>query len=322
MGVLIIILNSYVIVMGVKEMLKLHSGTIKSNQIVIIGIAIADWFMGAYLMVLFIVDVYYLESFCQHKYERLTSKTCAAIGVLYTSSSILSLLIMSVGGVIKLLLLSNKLSMTKGKHHWAMLACVICALMSLAIACIPFRASLEDYFKNGIYYSQSSTYPTLASIESHLRFIETYKSLNNDTTATLKSWQYIKEYISTYCVGSSCKRLNGKPLHFYGNHKTCLFKYLVSSNDPQRVYCHVIEGVMLFLFGFIVICYFYLFKKSRSLYHSDGMVKGNKEYNDHLIVQIKVSLVTISNLLIWAPFLIVCLLLQTLELHDHIEYIL
>ena len=92
-------------------------------------------------------------------------------------------------------------------------------------------------------------------------------------------------------------------VNFYGNSGVCVFKYLVTRSDPQKGYTLLVLLTDLTCFLVIALSYLILFYKTQA--SSSGM-KGNKQIQKrNRKLQIKVSLIILTDLLCWIPFIIV-----------------
>ena len=81
----------------------------------------------------------------------------------------------------------------------------------------------------------------------------------------------------------------------------CVFKYLVTSNDPQRIFCLLVLAINFFCFVIITGCYVIIsIKAGRS---SRGVSK-NSTNNKGL--QLKIAAIIFTDFLCWIPLTIVC----------------
>ena len=92
-------------------------------------------------------------------------------------------------------------------------------------------------------------------------------------------------------------------MNFYGNDGVCVFKYLVTSNDPQRAFSLLILAIDFCCFVVITGCYIFIsIKAGRS---SKGVSK-NAPINKGL--QLKIAAIIFTDFLCWIPLTIVCFL--------------
>ena len=98
-------------------------------------------------------------------------------------------------------------------------------------------------------------------------------------------------------------------VHFYGNDGVCVFKYLVTSEDPQKWF-----SITLLSFNFvcfICITVSYILINSLASANSQHLNQNASAGNDHLRnrnrkLQTKVSAIIGTDFLCWIPFTAVC----------------
>ena len=102
--------------------------------------------------------------------------------------------------------------------------------------------------------------------------------------------------------------VEGESVHFYGNSGVCVFKYLVTQNDPQKWFT---VAVLLVNFAcFVIISASYIVINAKTV-KSSKMLTGsqNKELaNRNRKLQLKVSAIIFTDFLCWVPFTIICFL--------------
>ena len=97
--------------------------------------------------------------------------------------------------------------------------------------------------------------------------------------------------------------VQGGATHFYGNDGVCVFKYLVTSNDPQRIFCLLILAINFCCFAVISGCYIFIsIKVGRS---SKGV---SKNLTNNKGLQLKIAAIIFTDFLCWIPLTIVCFL--------------
>ena len=110
--------------------------------------------------------------------------------------------------------------------------------------------------------------------------------------------------------------ISSRVLGFYGNDPVCLFKFFVSSDDPQRTFSWTLLTLNFICFGVISISYLIVFiitsTSSSSLSHS---ATGGFVRNRNQRLQRKISIIILTDFLCWVPFIIICLL-HTIGLVD------
>ena len=101
--------------------------------------------------------------------------------------------------------------------------------------------------------------------------------------------------------------MEGRAIHFYGNDGVCVFKYLVTSDDPQKIYSLAILIVNFLCFALISGCYLIIgFKAARSSETAAGANNPSCKRNTGL--QAKISAIIITDFLCWIPLTVTCFL--------------
>ena len=98
-------------------------------------------------------------------------------------------------------------------------------------------------------------------------------------------------------------------LGFYGNDPVCLFKFFVSSDEPQSAYSWSLLATNFVCFGVISISYLIVFviTSTSSLSRSQG-VTGDLVHRRNNRLQRKISIIIRTDFLCWVPFIIICFL--------------
>ena len=97
--------------------------------------------------------------------------------------------------------------------------------------------------------------------------------------------------------------MEGKAVHFYGNSGVCVFKYLVTPDDPQNIYSLTVLTVNFFCFVIISGCY--LIISIRALRSSKIVATPNRRNTD---LQAKISAIIFTDFLCWIPLTVICFL--------------
>ena len=154
-----------------------------------------DLLIGIYLVRISIYDsLIFGYEFCEHQIEWFIGGGCAALGIMSTVGSQLSLFTMTILSIkrmsgllyssVKMTLLSrlNKMSILK-----ATLLTIGSVTLSLAVALIPLAPSLEDYFVQGMHYDTDPNYRLFIGFHDkarHIRVIRTYHDTTDITAET------------------------------------------------------------------------------------------------------------------------------------------
>ena len=100
--------------------------------------------------------------------------------------------------------------------------------------------------------------------------------------------------------------MEGNTLHFYGNSGVCVFKYLVTQQDPQRWF--TVSILILNFVCFITISVSYITINTKSAQSTNTIAgKENKEFaKRNRKLQTKVSAIILTDFLCWVPFTLIC----------------
>ena len=101
--------------------------------------------------------------------------------------------------------------------------------------------------------------------------------------------------------------ISHKVLGFYGNDIVCLFKFFVSSHEPQAIYSWSLLSSNFVCFGVISISYLIvlIITSTSSLSRSQG-VTGDRLRRRNNRLQRKISVIILTDFLCWVPFIIIC----------------
>ena len=97
-----------------------------------------------------------------------------------------------------------------------------------------------------------------------------------------------------------------KMVSFYGNSGVCVFKYLVTENDPQKEFTLSVLFTIVVCFFIISLSYIAIFFKTRA--STSGMTANKQLRRRNKKLQIKVGLIIFTDFVTWMPFVAVCLL--------------
>ena len=129
-------------------------------------------------------------------------------------------------------------------------------LISLAIAVIPIVGNLENFFVNGVRFSDGlKIFIGTPNKKTLLGVIQAYYGRTRN--ATLKWDTLIKMVSNMYSHDLDYEDLTEKvdKVEFYGNDGVCLFKYFVQNDDSQRTFVWSILSLNFICFVFISISY-------------------------------------------------------------------
>ena len=183
------------------------------------------------------------------------------------------------------------------------------ASASITIAVIPIIPHFEDTFVNALYFpninflrgfvTKKSLKPTLGSYYGRIMLQLQVSNL---------SWNSVR-----FLINGMFTNVHGGVSHgtlgFYGNDPVCLFKFFVSSDEPQNAYSWSLLATNFVCFGVISISYLVVFviTSASSLSQSQG-VTGDMVRSRNNRLQRKISIIILTDFLCWVPFVIICFL--------------
>ena len=94
-------------------------------------------------------------------------------------------------------------------------------------------------------------------------------------------------------------------VHFYGNDGVCIFKYLVTQDDPQWIFSTSILMVNCMCFILILVSYGYINFKTRQSSRNVGAAAGHRA---NRALQAKISAIILTDFFCWVPLSIVSFL--------------
>ena len=317
-GTLSLLFNGMTQVRSICAVKRVRTSSALADKVLIILINFGDLLVGSYLFSLAVIDVYFGSGFCLQQFDWLLSSSCSILGVVSTIGSQISLFSMMILSITRLFRISKGLSIPGPvtKKCCVLMATMILFILgsSVVVAVIPLLSLFEDTFVNALYLpdvdflrgftTKRNLKPTLVSYYGRIRL-----------EVSDLSWNSLRSLINGMFT-SSYRGISQRFLGFYGNDPVCLFKFFVSSDEPQTTFSWSILTAYFICFAVISISYLIVFTitslSSSSL--SEGAT-GDLVRNRNHRLQRKVSVIILTDFLCWVPFIIICLL-HTKEVVD------
>ena len=327
MGILAVIFNVWSSFHGLSSLKTCQTAGMMTSKVLLILIALGDFLMGLYLIVLSIYDsLIFQQEFCKGQTEWLTGVPCLVLGVISTVGSQVSLFSMAVFSFIRMYGLIyrsmripgpvNKKSLTKV----TILASAI-LISSLAVALIPLVPSLEDYFVQGMFYDPSYQvfigFPTKGR---HIDVLEAYYNYSNSSENQITdhmSWKDIGEKVDGM-FSQNYGYLDRKPVHFYGNDGVCLFKYFIRTDDARRsrrspgsgvemndpvVWTMLIVNLICFII--MTYCYIRIIRNTRQSTQTSGQCDNPQRLKENRAMEKRIMVIIGTDFLCWVPFIFI-----------------
>ena len=325
MGILAVVFNCCSLFHGLSSIKNCQTAGLMMSKVLLSLIALGDFLMGLYLMILSVYDSLILrESYCKEQTEWLTGVPCLVLGVISTVGSQVSLFSMTVFSFIRMYGLFYRSMRIPGPVNKKSVAKVLflasaILISSLAVALIPLVPSLEDYFVQGMYYDPSNKvfigFPTKSR---HIEVLTAYyKHSNVDQISAIMSWRDIEEKVNGM-YSPDYGNLVGKPVHFYGNDGVCLFKYFVRTDDARRsrrspgsgvemndpvVWTMLIVNLKCFII--MTYCYIRIIRNTRQSTQTSGQCDNPQRLKENRAMEKRIMVIIGTDFMCWVPFIFV-----------------
>ena len=304
-GIPALVLNFIVFFKSITKMRDFTCPFKLVNRFMILLISLGDLMVGMYLIALSIINILLKDTYCRERFEWLTSKYCAVMGVISSTGSQMSLFAMVVLSLCRVITIERLRPSTMGKVLSRLISTSLVLLVllpSYSIAYIPLLDRLEDFFVNGLYYDKSiRLFVGAPSKQKHIAILEKYYSQfkgNPDLP-----WSTVRRLVRNM-FSQTYGGIDSVRLHFYGNDGVCLFKYFVTPEDPQAFYSLTILITNFICFVVITFSYFLINVESISSTRSLGKAKSTRRKRNSALYR-KLTLIILTDFFCWVPFIIV-----------------
>ena len=295
-GLLAVVANVVIIAKCLRVLKRCKTTVALINRVLILLIALGDFFVGCYLFIIATYDgIIFKRSYCRHQLKWITSFECSIIGVFSTIGSQISLFAMTGLSIVRMHGIWNSMripgEVTAMKFVKIVSPMIFLVLISAAIAVIPIMKSFEDFFVNGIKFSDEiKIFIGTSSKATVLEVIQGYYGRTEDATL---NWRMLIQMVKKmFSQDLDYKDLTEKvdKVEFYGNDGVCMFKYFVQNDDPQRLFVWSILTINFVCFVLISLSYLLIGILSRK--SSEGVAssqnkqieKRNRRMNQRIAV--------------------------------------
>ena len=180
-------------------------------------------------------------------------------------------------------------------------------LVSATIPVIPIVERFEDFFVNGVRFSDGTKIfigtPDKATVAG---VIQAYHGRTKESSLR---WKRLIEIVrEMFSHGFDYEDLTEKvyKVDFYGNDGVCLFKYFVQNQDPQKGFVWSILILNFICFVLISISYLFIgifsWRSSKSLASSANnrqVAQRNNRMNR------RIAIIIATDFLCWVPFILI-----------------
>ena len=314
-GVGALILNTVSLVNGISTLKTCETEPGLLNKFLVILVGVGDTLIGVYLVVISIYDRNHSDDFCSIQFNWLSSDTCVVLGLINTLGSQLSLFSMTSLSLLRVSGIINKKSFSVPreitKRSWMKLMALagVIIFISSAISCIPLMEIFEDFFVNGLKYGdKNSLFTGCPGKAKHTEILQAYYGRMMGDSLT---WSQIKVLVDDM-FSKDYGGISRNRLSFYGNDPTCLFKFFVRREDPQKSF--VLAVLSLNLICFIVITCSYATivletkRSERSLQEiaSKNVASNSPAKKRNAQLQTVTQWIIFTDFVCWVPFIMIC----------------
>ena len=300
--------NAVVFIKSIVQLKETASPFKLLNRHMILLISLGDLLVGMYLIVLSIVNVLLKDTYCRERFEWLTSGYCAAMGVVSSTGSQISLFAMVVLSLCRVITIRRIQPNTSGRKFARTVSgilVVVVILSSFIISYLPLSNRLEDFFVNGLYYDKTiRLFIGAPSKQKHIAILEKYYSQFRGSPDL--PWSTVRRLVRNM-FSQTYGGVGSVRLHFYGNDGVCLFKYFVTPEDPQAFYSLTILLLNFVCFFIITLSYVLIslqsIASSRKLNRNSQTEKTLRKRNSSL--HRKLTMIILTDFFCWVPFIVV-----------------
>ena len=314
-GLLAIVANLVIVIKSLLTLKRCKTSVALINKVLVIMIALGDFLIGCYLFIIATYDsIVFKKGYCKGQITWIISLECSVIGALSTIGSQISLFSMTGLSIVRIYGIKNSMTipgevtlMTVLKIAAAVLSLI---LVSATIAVIPIVERFEDFFVNGVRFSDGVKIfigpPDKATVTG---VIQAYHGRTKESSLR---WKRLIEMVrEMFSHDFDYEDLTEKvdKVDFYGNHGVCLFKYFVKNQDPLKGFVWSILILNFICFVLISISYLFIgifsWRSSKSLASSANnrqIAQRNSRMNQ------RIAIIIATDFLCWVPFILICIL--------------
>ena len=314
-GLLAIVANLVIMGKSLATIKSCKTSVAVVNRMLIIMIALGDLFIGCYLFIIATYDeIIFKEDYCRRQIAWITSFECSIMGVVSTIGSQISLFSMTGLSIVRIHGIRNSMKIP-GELTLVQVLKIAAAILSLilfsaTIAVVPIVESFEDFFVNGVKFSDGLKIflgtPDKTTVTA---VIQAYHGRTKDATLRWKTLTELVRNMFSHDFDYEDLTKEVVQVGFYGNDGVCLFKYFVQNQDPQRVFVWSILVLNFICFLFISISYLLIGIISRQSSKSLASSTNNRQiaHRNNRMNQ-RIAIIIASDFLCWVPFIVICIL--------------
>ncbi|XP_063687923.1 low-density lipoprotein receptor-related protein 1B-like [Bolinopsis microptera] len=304
------------VLQGMKQSIKYEN--ILYTKVLLMLVIMGNLLMAVYVITLSIYDIMYGAELCREQAHWLTSAKCSALGIVSTIGTELSIFSLTFLTILRLYNVSNRsaiVPVTRSSVSKITLWTAMIIVAAVVVALIPLTPgeSFENYFTQGYFYEEDyKLFTGFNSKVKHVNILEKYYSTGNSSAnvTTDMSWKEISALVEGMFT-NDYGNLTVNRVHFYGNDKICLFKYILRPEETM-VYQqgNVLTWIVLtlnsacFLVMLIAVVWICIVREQSS---KKGDPK-NSEHDRTRYFERLILVIVLSDFVCWTPFAIICIL--------------
>ena len=314
-GLLAIVANLVIIVKSLATLKRCKTSVAITNRVLIIMIALGDFFIGCYLFIIATYDaIIFKQDYCKMQITWITSFECSAIGVLSTIGSQVSLFSMTGLSIVRVYGIWNSMRipgevtlMTVFKIAAAILSLIF---ISATIAVVPIVERFEDFFVNGVRFTDGlKIFIGTPNKAAATAVIQAYHGRTKEATLRWKRLIEMVREMFSHDFDYEDLTANVDKVDFYGNDGVCLFKYFVQNQDPQKLFVWGILVLNFICFVLISISYLFIGILSRRSSQSLAISENNRQIAQrNSRMNQRIAIIITTDFLCWVPFILICIL--------------
>ncbi|XP_076814045.1 uncharacterized protein LOC143460429 [Clavelina lepadiformis] len=313
MGLTSIIGNAAVIIFEGCNFRKKDSVLSRANHLLVLNLAVADFLMGLYLILLGIAGAIYSGVYCINKWDWLSSTPCATMGILVVLSSETSVITLGMMTTLRLCAVLKPFSTsTKPTQGQVLIGISFAWIFSILLAFIPLAPNL-DYLYTDVAWVEDNPYFQNATVKfsSAQRWIEklftfdpNYTDLPDQATDDVRratSWGKLQTFVQKQ---NSKQTLEiSRYYGYYSADSVCIPRLFVSRNDNSFGFSLSITIFNFLAFTYVACAYslvVWVSRKKLMKTENSGRRKAtSKDKSKHL--QNKVLRLVVTDFFCWVP---------------------
>ncbi|XP_076812070.1 uncharacterized protein LOC143459012 [Clavelina lepadiformis] len=313
MGLMAIIGNAVVIIYESCKFPKRDSKLLRANHLLVLNLAIADFLMGLYLIILGIEVAIYSGNYCVNKLYWLSSTACGTMGILVVLSSETSVITLGLMTTLRLYAVLKPMgSSTKPTQGQVLIGISFAWIFSILLAFIPLAPNL-DYLYTDVAWVEDNPYFQNATVKfsSAQRWIEqlftfdpSYSELPDqviDDVKQVTSWGQLQAIIHDQNRSQTLKisRFYG----YYSADSVCIPRLFVTRDDNAWGLSLAITIFNFFAFTYVACAYAVILWVSRKTMMKAGTSGSSRATtkDKSKTLQNKVLRLVVTDFCCWVP---------------------